>query len=468
VVRNTNSLVKHAVISVATTTSAQATNRERWIGSNMPTHQQFERSEIMAKVRVFQIPIEEGKKIVYIPELLKLFLVPETVEVEDYIEAPNHTPAVFKPPKQQFRRCDLILNNFCNLRCIYCYSNAGVPAKKEMNFTVAQKAIDRVIAVCLELDESKFGITLTGGGEPLLSFKLVQQIVRYCRARSEETGLICKLAVVSNGNFSEKICGYLIENFSNISISIDGMPEVHDQHRPTVTGKGSFALLERNVDRLLASGKIGVGFRMTISSYNVESLDKHILFLHHRWPGVLIGMEPLENTGRCASVGTIAPDSINFAKHFIHAMHIAKKHGIQIRYSVATFKAVPNTISFCGINGRIFGIDPEGNVTACTRVNTKNDPLAPLFHYGVFNTKLGAFVIDDDAYNRLNSLVVDSISGCNDCFARHNCKGDCCHLRASGYGIDFVTRKSPKCYANRLLTLGLLRLELGLPEMFEF
>jgi len=459
--------VKHAATSVATTTSVQANDPERRVGCNIPTRQQFERSEAMAKVRVFQIPIEDGKKIVYIPELLKLFIVPKTVEVGNYIEAPDHSPAVFKPPKQQFRRCDLILNNFCNLRCIYCYSNAGVPLKKEMSFVVAQKAIDRVVAVCLGSGESKFGITLTGGGEPLLSLKLVQQIVRYCRTRSKETGLICKLAVVSNGNFSEKICGYLIENFDNISISIDGTPKVHNQHRPTATGKGSFTLLERNVDRLLASGKIGVGFRMTISSYNVEQLDKHVLFLHHRWPGVLIGMEPLENTGRCASIGTIAPDPIKFAKHFVHAMRISKEHGIQIRYSIATFKAVPNTISFCGINGRIFGVDPEGNITACTRVNTKSDPLAPLFQYGSFDTKLGDFVIYDDVYARLGALVVDSIPGCNDCFARYNCKGDCCHLRANKYGTDFVIRKSPKCYANRLLTLGLLCLALGLPEVFK-
>lgn len=418
----------------------------------------------MAKVRAFQIPIEDGKKIVYIPELLKLFLVPETVEIGDYVEASNHTHTVFKPPKQQFRRCDLILNNFCNLRCIYCYSNAGVPMKKEMNFEIAQKAIDRVVAVCLGLGESKFGITLTGGGEPLLSFKLVQQIVRYCRTRSEEIGLACKLAVVSNGNFSEKVCRYVIENFNNISISIDGTPEVHDRHRPTVSGKSSFALLERNVDRLLASGKIGVGFRMTISNYNVEQLSEHVLFLHHRFPGVLIGMEPLESTGRCAPSGTIASDPVKFARHFVFARRLAKEHGIQIRHSLATFKAIPNTISFCGINGRIFGVDPEGNVTSCTRVNSKSDPLAPMFQYGSFDAELGDFVIDDEAYARLDSLVVDSIPGCNDCFARYNCKGDCCHLRASEHGTDFAIRKSPKCYANRLLTLGLLRLELGLPE----
>lgn len=419
----------------------------------------------MVGVRIFQIPIEDGNKIVYVPELLKLYLVPQAVEVASYAEVSGYTPVSFNPPRQQFRRCALILNNFCNLRCIYCYSNAGVPKHQEMRLEVAQRAIDRVVQACVYAGDETFGVALTGGGEPLQSLALVKQIVEYCRHRSAATGLISKVAVVSNANFSTKVCDYVIENFHNISISVDGRPDVHDRHRPTVGGKGSFALLEQNVDRLLASKRIGVGFRMTISDYNVEELPEHILFLHKRWPGILIGLEPLETTGRCSSTSTIAPDPMKFAKYFVRAMSVAKEHGIQITHSIATFKAIPDTISFCGVNGRIFGVDPEGNLTSCTRINSKSDPLAAHFHYGVFDSERGAFAIDDTAYNDLAKLVVDSIPGCRDCFARHNCKGDCCHLRANAYGTDFATRKSPKCYANRALTLGLLRLELGLPEM---
>ncbi len=419
----------------------------------------------MSQVRIFQIPIEDAKKIVYIPELLKLYIVPMSTKIPLTLNIPAHIPKTPISANQNFHRADLILNNFCNLRCIYCYSDAGTPPRAEMSPIVAKKAIDKVIEACLQDGESKFGITLTGGGEPLLSFKLVEQIVNYCRKRSSQTNLQCKLAIVSNGNFSKRTARYLSKNFTNISISVDGMPDIHNQHRPTIGGKESFDLLARNVDYLIAQGKIGIGFRMTISSLNVETLPEQILYLHGRWPNILISIEPLEQTGRCGSTQIIAPDPMKFAKYLIRAIKVAKENGIHLRHTLATFKAIPNNISFCGINGRIFGVDPEGNITACTRINTKSDRLAPLFHFGTYDGESNNFQFDDQAWKRIKHLIVDTISDCLDCFARHNCKGDCCHTRASAYGESFAIRKSPKCYANQLLTLGLFRLELDLPEI---
>lgn len=419
----------------------------------------------MAQVRVFQIPIEDDKKIVYIPELLKLYLVPMLAKIPPTLDTPTHVPIAPVFANQRFHRVDLILNNFCNLRCVYCYSDAGTPPRAEMSFSVAKRAIDKIVDTCLRDGESKFGATLTGGGEPLLSFKLVDRIIKYCRERASQTNLRCKLAIVSNGNFSTRTARYVSENFDNISISVDGMPNIHDQHRPTTTGKGSFDLLARNVNYLITRGKIGIGFRMTISNLNIETLPEQILYLHQRWPNILIGIEPLEQTGRCGSTQIIAPDPIKFAKYFVRTMKIAKEKEIQIRHTLATFKAIPNTISFCGINGRIFGVDHEGNVTACTRVNTKNDRLAPLFHFGAYDEKSDNFQFDNYALKQLERLTVDTIPDCLNCFARYNCKGDCCHTRANAYGENFIIRKSPKCYANQLLTLGLFRLELGLPEI---
>ncbi len=419
----------------------------------------------MSLVRVFQIPVEGGQKIVYIPELLKIYLVSRETEIPDQLEVPAHAAPVFRKPEQRFRRCDLILNNFCNLRCVYCYSEAGTCTRREMQPEVARRAVDQVAAVCQELGETRFSVTLTGGGEPLLSLRLVRHIVEYCKKKSVEIGLSCKLAIVSNGTFSPRVCDYVIENFSNISISIDGQAEIHDRQRPTSNGKGSFQRLEKNIDRLLASGKIGVGFRMTVTALSVETMQEQVLFLHHRWPGVLIGIEPVERTGRCATSDAIAPDPMKFATHFVRTMRVAKENGIQVRHSAATIKALPCSISFCGINGRIFGVDPEGNVTGCTRVNSREDPLSSQFHYGSFDPESNSFVIDEPAYRRLEKLVVDSVPECTDCFARNSCKGDCCHLKAGVDGENFAHRRSPRCHANRAMTLGLFRLQLGLPEV---
>jgi len=417
----------------------------------------------MTRVRTYQIPIEERRKIVYIPELLKVYLVNDEIDIPEYLIDEDYIPSEPSRPILRFPRCDLILNNFCNLRCIYCYSSAGEHQRKEMPLAAAEKAIDRVASDCQITGLKRFGVTLTGGGEPLLSHKLVESIVEYCRRKREETGLACKLAIVSNGNFSAQTCKFVTDNFNNVSISVDGLPDLHDRHRPTATGKGSFAPLERNVDRLLSSGKIDVGFRMTISEINVERLSEALVFLHRKWPGVVIGLEPIEKVGRCADKNTIALDPMKFVKHFIKALRIAKKYGIQIRHSLATLKPLINEISFCGVNGKIFAIDPEGNITSCTRVNSSCDPLAQYFHYGKYDPECDQLVIDINAYLYLRNLTVNSVPGCKDCFAQYSCKGDCCHLKAGVFGKNFAHKKSPKCHANRLLIIELLRMEMGLP-----
>lgn len=417
----------------------------------------------MSQVRVFEIPVENGNKIVYIPVLRTVRLVSAEVSTPSYLEVEVRSPSCSRFPIGRFLRSDLILNNICNLRCVYCYANSGTQPKREMQFEVARQAIERVITDCLAVNAPRFDVTLTGGGEPLLSFSLVQRIVEYCRSREKKVAIPCKLAIVSNGCFNPLAQRFVIENFSNISISIDGLPWIQNLQRPTRKSTPTFRVVARNIDALLASGKIGVGFRMTVTSRGVDHLLESVLYLHQRWPGILIGIEPLERTGRCLETGIAAPDMYKFIRNYIEVLRQARERGIQVRSSLATFKALDCGLSFCGVNGRIFGVDPEGNVTACTRVNSEEDALARHFYFGKITPDGTEPQIDVSRYQCLTSYVADEIPACSDCYARSNCKGDCCHYRATAVGSNFKTETSSRCEAIRLLTRSILRMELGLP-----
>ncbi|MDL0414458.1 4Fe-4S cluster-binding domain-containing protein, partial [Clostridioides difficile] len=74
----------------------------------------------------------------------------------------------------------------CNLRCDYCiysgsYSNR-VHTNKRMNIDVAKRSIDYLIKNSSQLNEVSVGFY---GGEPLLEFDLIKQIVEYVKVVGE-------------------------------------------------------------------------------------------------------------------------------------------------------------------------------------------------------------------------------------------------------------------------------------------
>lgn len=418
-------------------------------------------------VRVFEIPVEAGMKIVHIPEIRSARLVQDGISVPKFLKASVSPALPERVADGTFRRCDLIVNNFCNLRCVYCHANSGEQPRRQMSFSVASQAINRVIEDVLLAKLPRFDVTLTGGGEPLLSLNLVRRIVEFCDLRAAQSGLQRKLAIVSNGCFPNRLRTFLATNFDNVSISIDGPPEIQNKQRPFANGKPSFGIVAENIDALRALGKIGIGFRMTVSAESVLRLEESVLFLHDRWPGIIIGIEPLEFTGRCLATNAQPPDLKVFAQHYVQILARAKKNGMQIRSSLATFKARTTRLSFCGVNGRIFGVDPDGDVTACTRVCSKQDPLAKEFHFGHITQNGSKPLISKSAYERLAHYIPDSVPQCCECYALSNCKGDCCHVRATVHGPHFVGVASHRCEGIRYLTRAILRMELGLPPEQE-
>lgn len=77
-----------------------------------------------------------------------------------------------------------MISQACNLRCIYCYGKDGEYANKEfMDFVTAKATVDWLLKYAPENED----ILITFfGGEPLLSFSLIKQIVEYANNKSCE------------------------------------------------------------------------------------------------------------------------------------------------------------------------------------------------------------------------------------------------------------------------------------------
>lgn len=128
----------------------------------------------------------------------------------------------------------------CNLRCKYCFASTGDFGTKRtlMSADTGKKAIDFLIeksAARRNLEVDFFG------GEPLLNFDVVKEIVLYALERQKEAGKNFRFTITTNAVLlNDKHMKFINEYMGNVVLSIDGRPEVNDRMRVRADGRGTY------------------------------------------------------------------------------------------------------------------------------------------------------------------------------------------------------------------------------------
>ncbi len=128
----------------------------------------------------------------------------------------------------------------CNLSCEYCFASQGKynGDRAIMSFDVGKRAIDYLLENSghhRNLDIDFFG------GEPLMAWEVVKQIIAYARSKEKEYKKTFRFTFTTNGMLlNDEVTDFLNKEMHNVVLSLDGRKEVHDRLRKTVTGKGSY------------------------------------------------------------------------------------------------------------------------------------------------------------------------------------------------------------------------------------
>ncbi|WP_066059625.1 thioether cross-link-forming SCIFF peptide maturase [Robertmurraya korlensis] len=128
----------------------------------------------------------------------------------------------------------------CNLSCDYCFASQGKynGNRAIMSYDVGKRAIDFLLEHSghhRNLDIDFFG------GEPLMAWNVVKQIVSYARSKEQEYRKNFRFTFTTNGMLlNDEVTEFLNEEMDNVVLSLDGRREVHDRLRKTVNGKGSY------------------------------------------------------------------------------------------------------------------------------------------------------------------------------------------------------------------------------------
>jgi len=374
---------------------------------------------------------------------------------------PDRTEETFSPAY-----VTIFLTGKCNLRCIYCYASGGGKEKSTIPFEIAKSAIDLIINNALSKNQKGIGVGFHGGGEPTLAWQTLVKCVEYTKRKTLATGLKINFSIASNGVISAKRLDWIMDNFTSLNLSLDGTEDIQNYHRPLVNGKGSYDKVIETVNKM-NDRKFPYGVRATVTARSVAYLDKYVEFFGTMCKMRTIHFEPSFSCGRCLYTGTEAPSPDEFIAGYRKAQKVAEKLGISIFYSGARLNTI--TRIFCKASGDSFCVTPQGDVTSCYEVCSKDDPRSEVFFYGKYDDEKKAFVINEKKLAYLGKRTINNIPHCENCFCKYHCAGDCLAKASDGKDLMSIINTN-RCEINQALTLdgiinileGMGRFNLGL------
>lgn len=320
---------------------------------------------------------------------------------------------------------EMKITNACNLKCIHCCANSGVPEKNEMTTKDVKKLID---------DAKEAGIFLIGftGGEPMIRNDFLE-IARY----GYEKGFI--LSLVTNGHFINKKNAPLLKKYLKaISISIDGStPDIHDKIRAT---KGSWKIAT-NAVKILSRIGANVGISTIATPQTTKKEIKKRIEMAIKLKAKYLAFGAINSIGRCLEHPELIFTKEKFISIFSDFLKVASNYRDKISINFDEFsRAFSKEFSGgCGIAKYRYGIMPTGDVVPCAAVDWK----PPFIGGNIRDKSFKEIILSSKSFEELRNIDVDKVELCRNCKHRYACGAGC---RAVAYmNTGSIFGKPPMC-----------------------
>jgi uncharacterized protein len=177
--------------------------------------------------------------------------------------------------RQQFG-LTLMVNHQCNLRCSYCYTGAkfSFPMPKEIATTAINRALAS-LAPAGHLNLSFFG------GEPLLESVRILEWMDFARTRARAEAKQVRFDLSTNGTIKNRDAwSVILADDLDLTVSCDGLPDVHDRHRTDPERRGSAVIVEGTLQELAHAGK-PVCVNSVVRPDTLDLLPQGLIYLHN-------------------------------------------------------------------------------------------------------------------------------------------------------------------------------------------
>ena len=339
----------------------------------------------------------------------------------------------------------LVLNvtNKCNLHCTYCYEPDGAkygPAAVRMEWETARSSVDFLFEKAGRNRELNI---VFFGGEALLNFKLMKQVVDYAENKSVAAGKKVDFSITTNGTLLvDEIIDFLQAHRFGVTISIDGPREIHDRRRFFLTNtgekKGSYDQIMSRVERLLeryTARPIVARVTATKGAIEVVRIYEHLSSLGFcevgfspvtAKPGLDYGLEAADLREVLAGFKDLG------GRYVARALNSQYTGFSNLSTMLTDLHLGTNKMFPCGAGLGLLCVDGNGDVYLCHRFP------------GVEGHKYGNVKQSEIEHGRLtefvNSVQVGNKPVCQTCWIRGICGGGCYHEAPPGIWRGFVTQ----------------------------
>ena len=310
----------------------------------------------------------------------------------------------------------------CNLNCSYCFASQGKykGERTVMSFEVGKRALDFLIensGTRRNLEVDFFG------GEPLLNFDVVKQLVEYARKVEKEHNKNFRFTLTTNGMLiDDDVIDFANREMSNVVLSLDGRKEIHDRFRVDYEGKGSFDRIVPKFQKLVeARGGKDYYMRGTFTHANPDFLEDIKTMLDLGFTE--LSMEPVV----CAlgDEAELTPKDMEVVKDqyekLASLMIEREKEGKPFTFyhymiDLTGGPCIYKRISGCGSGTEYMAVTPWGDLYPCHQfVGDDKFKLGNIYD-GVTNNKIQEEFFNCNVYARKE---------CRDCWAKLYCSGGC-------------------------------------------
>ena len=310
----------------------------------------------------------------------------------------------------------------CNLACKYCFADEGeYHGKRElMSYEVGKKALDFLVAnsgsrTNLEVDFF--------GGEPLMNFEVVKQLVKYGRSLEEPNNKKFRFTLTTNGVLlDDDILEFANKEMSNLVLSLDGRKEVHDLMRPRRGGQGSYdTVVPKFIKAAESRNQMNYYVRGT---YTRNNLDFAKDVIHMADLGFeQISVEPVV-ADKSESYAIREEDIDTLIKQYDELtaeMIKRKKEGKPFNFfhfmiDLSGGPCVAKRLSGCGSGTEYLAVSPSGELYPCHQFMGMKEFLLGNVDEGVIRTDIR------DEFKLCNVYAKEK---CKNCFAKFYCSGGC-------------------------------------------
>ncbi len=310
----------------------------------------------------------------------------------------------------------------CNLNCSYCFASQGKfhGERAVMSFEVGKQALDYLI----ENSGSRRNLEVDFfGGEPLLNFGVVKQLVAYARSVEKEKGKNFRFTLTTNGMLiDDNVIDFCNREMSNVVLSLDGRKEVHDRFRVDYAGRGSWDTVVPKFRKLVdARGGKNYYMRGTFTHANPDFLNDIKAMLDLGFSE--LSMEPVvcakddPSALTDSDIEVVLSQYEELAKLMLERERAGKPFTFyHYMVDLTGGPCIYKRVSGCGSGTEYMAVTPWGDLYPC--------------HQFVGNEKFRLGNIWDGVTNK---EIQDEFRACNvyahpecaDCWAKLYCSGGC-------------------------------------------